>query len=82
MPTNPTPTPTPAQPGAVEEFKAIRNALLVPFVQDLRDLHLTELPPERRWRGPCLGYVLPHDPGPVLAASSGQAEKSKTETKT
>jgi hypothetical protein len=49
------------QQKALEEFKAIRKALRVPFPEDMRDLvtresHNPEFPEERRWKGPCLGY--------------------------
>ena len=42
---------------ALNQFKAIREVLRVPFPEDMRDLAPPVLPRERRWKGLCLGYV-------------------------
>jgi len=74
------PNLTAEQQKALDEFKAIRNVLRVPFPQDLKDLQPAEFPEDRRWKGPCLGYQMPR---PIFTiASPTQAEKPKTEKKT
>ena len=71
-------TPQPIQIPALIEFKAIRDVLRVPFLQDLIDLPSPELPKDRRWKGPCLGYQMPD----IAIASPAQAEKPRAEQKT
>lgn len=41
---------------SLDDFARIRDALRVPFPDDLADLDPPELPEVRRWNGPCLGY--------------------------
>lgn len=64
---------------ALKEFQDIRNVLRVPFPEDLTDAEPPgELPPNRRWRGPCLGYP----PITVGATTAAPTDKPKTEKKT
>lgn len=63
---------------ALEEFRAIRNVLRVPFPEDLRDLTPPELPEDRQWNGPCLGYP----PIIIGVTSATPTDKPKTEKKT
>ncbi len=62
---------------ALKEFGEIRNVLRVPFPEDLRDLTPPELPEDRRWRGPCLGY-----PQSVVRGGAAEpVEKAETRKK-
>lgn len=58
---------------ALEEFVKIQNLLSVPFPQPS-----PELPAERRWRGPCLGYKVISE---GVVGTPAAVEKPKTEKK-
>ena len=75
----PAQTTQPLQIPALIEFKAIRDVLRVPFLQDLVDLLPPEFPRDRQWKGPCLGYHLPSD---YPIGSPAQALKPRAEKKT
>ena len=62
---------TPEQRKALDEFKAIRNVLRVPFPQDLQDLKPPEFPQDRRWKGSF-----------ITVAATAPAEKERPEKKT
>ena len=69
---------------ALKEFGEIRNVLLVPFPEDLRDLKPQppdlpgELPVNRQWKGPCLGY----QQSVVRGAAAEPVDKAETRKKT
>lgn len=67
---------------ALKEFQDIRNVLRVPFPEDLKDLvppdRPGELPVNRQWKGPCLGY----QQSVVRSTAAEPVEKTETRKKT
>jgi hypothetical protein len=66
------------QQKALAEFEAIRKVLRVPFPEDMRDLVTStnpnpEIPVERRWKGPCLGFKVII----IGLGTTAQTEKTK-----
>ena len=65
----------------LNQYDLLRLVLRVPLTPENRDQNAgydLELPENRRWKGPCLGFNIPQD---IRLVSPVQTEKSRAEQK-
>ena len=66
----------------LNQYDLLRLVLRVPLTPENRDQNAgydLELPENRRWKGPCLGFKIPQDV--ILAVAPAQTEKPRAEQK-